>query len=103
MHDARYDSDEGDEATRYNLPAAHGDAHAQMTLRIDNLVDALAYTNRNVDAIRAGAMTDLSTVSHKQAALEAEIAALKVHVKAQAQAIDRIADAVQALVLERGA
>lgn len=99
MHDARHHPHAGDEAACYPLPAVHGDAHAQLALRVDNLVDALEYLRRNVDAIRAGAMADLSTVSHQQAAQEGEIAALKVHAKAADMAIERIADAVQALVL----
>ena len=103
---------------RYDCRTAeqrHEDA-AQLALRIDNLVDAVEAMGRErasqaaaitelrsqLAALTSAAMTDLGRESHRITAQEGEIAALKLHSKAQAAAIDRIAAAVQVLILEAG-
>ncbi len=88
---------------RYDCRTAeqrHEDA-AQLALRIDNLVDALAYANKRIDDMTRAAMSDLGGHGHRLAALEDEVAALKGHAKAADMAIERIADAVQVLLFQR--
>lgn len=67
-------------------PERDADALAQLALRIDNLVDALAYANKRVDDLTRAMMVDMGGVGHKLAALESEHAALSRAVNAQEQA-----------------
>ncbi len=117
MNDARHDpaAPKGNGYDCRTAEQRHEDA-AQLALRIDNLVDAVEAMGRErasqaaaitelrsqLAALTSAAMTDLGRESHRITAQEGEIAALKLHVKAQAAAIDRIAAALTVINLRVG-